>query len=255
MTAFVQTPSLPKRCQVVILGEKYAEKLRNPLQTLQIETLLLPDNPFLDSRLSGHADLSVLHAGGEELLLAPYLKGSAFAARLHKAGAALLFPDVSQGAVYPADAQFNVCIVGENILYNKRTVPSSVVESLTSEDRKPVNCRQGYARCAVCVVDEHALITADRGIAAAAETAGLDVLLISPGFIRLDGFPYGFLGGAAFKLSENVMAFTGRLDAHPDQRRILDYLEQRGIQPLYLTEEDVFDIGCAIPILEGATSK
>jgi len=250
MMAFVQTPNLPKRCRAVIFGEKYAKKLLKSLQSLQIEAVLLPDNPSLDPRLSGHADLSVLHAGGEELLLAPYLKGSTFAARLRKAGAVPHFPDVSQGAVYPADAQFNVCVVGENILYNKKTVPASTVEILTKAGRKPISCRQGYTRCAACVVDEHALITADRGIAAAAEAVGLDVLLISPGFIRLDGFPYGFIGGAAFKLAENVMAFTGRLDAHPDQRRILACLERRGIQPLYLTEEDIFDIGSAIPTLE-----
>ena len=250
MSAFVRRPNLPVRCGAVIIGKKYAEKLAKQLESLGFSCFFVPDNPYLDPRLSGHADLSVLHTGGEELLLAPYLKGSSLAESLAARGAALRFPDVRQSESYPNDAQFNVCFVGSHILYHEKVVPPKIVDILTKSDGKAVRCRQGYARCAVCVVDECSLITADRGIAAAASAAGISVLRISPGFVRLDGFPYGFLGGASFKLGKDVMAFTGRLDAHPDRGRIMDFLKERQIRPLYLTDEEIFDIGTAIPILE-----
>jgi hypothetical protein len=78
----------------------------------------------------------------------------------------------------------------------------------------------------------------------------MHVLRIAPGAVVLDGFPYGFIGGASFKISEKNLAFTGRLDGHPDCERILSFLREREIEPLFLTQEPIFDIGSAIPILE-----
>ena len=251
MSRFVESPHLPRRCDTILYGEKYTDKLRKRLESLNIQSVLVPNNPNIDPRLSGHADLSVLHAGGERVLLAPYLKGSALEDWLGGIGAEILFPDMQQHAVYPADAQLNLCLIGENVLYNSKTVSNDIVEYLTiNRTLHLINCHQGYSRCASCVVNSRSLITADRGVAAQATSAGLSVLLISPGHILLDGFPYGFIGGASFKIAENILAFTGKLDAHPDCSRILHFLAQRKIEAVFLTTEPLFDIGSAIPISE-----
>ena len=218
---------------------------------LHIESILLPDNPDVDPRLAAHADLSVFHAGGEKLFLASYLKGSAFAISLENRDAQLAYPVEQQGPDYPQDAQLNACMIGKHVICNPKTVPLSFVEYLTNNrGRQLIPCRQGYSRCAVCVVDADSIITADRGIAASAKACGLQVLLIRPGYIRLDGFPYGFIGGAAFKLASDKLAFTGVLNTHPDCDVILQFLYKRGIEAVYLRQEPAFDIGSAIPILE-----
>lgn len=251
MSRFVSAPNLPGACTSLIYGQKYAEILQNALDLRHIESILLPDNPDIDPRLAGHTDLSLLHAGGEKLFLAPYLKGSAFADNLRAQGAELVFPSVQQNRIYPGDVQFNVCLVGEYVISNRETAALEIVEYLTnSEGKRLIPARQGYSRCAVCVVNADSIITADRGIAAAAEANGLQVLLIQPGFIRLDGFPYGFIGGAAFRLSCDKLAFTGSLDAHPDRNRILSFLDARSIEPVFLSREPIFDIGSAVPIFE-----
>ena len=110
--------------------------------------------------------------------------------------------------------------------------------------------RQGYAKCSMLVVDERSIITQDAGIARAARGIGLNVLEIMPGYVALDGFEYGFLGGAGFKPAAGIIAFTGTLDAHPDRLRILTFLAARGVSAVYLTGLPVFDIGSAIPITE-----
>ena len=251
MSAFVQLPHLPLRCKAVLYGEKYADILKKPLELRQIESIIVPDNPFVDKRLAGHADLSVLHAGGERILLAPYLKGSELASHLESLGAALTFPPIRQREIYPEDAQLNLCMIVRHVFCNMNTVPVIIVDYLTNScDVCFQRCRQGYSRCAVCVVDARSLITADRGIADAGEALGMHVLRITPGSVVLDGFPYGFIGGASFRISEKKLAFTGRLDEHPDCRRILSFLREREIEPLFLTQEPIFDIGSAIPILE-----
>ena len=78
----------------------------------------------------------------------------------------------------------------------------------------------------------------------------MDVLGIRPGFIELEGFDTGFIGGAAFRISERALAFTGQLDSHPDKAKIEAYLRSRGIEPVYLTERPAFDIGSAVLLIE-----
>lgn len=99
-------------------------------------------------------------------------------------------------------------------------------------------------------MDESSVITSDGGIAAVAGKAGLNVLRIAPGHILLDGFETGFIGGAAFKLSPGLLAFTGRLDGHPDGERIESFLRARRVEPLYLTDSPVFDVGSAVLLTE-----
>lgn len=246
----VEKPNLPKMADTILIGEKYFELLQKPLEKLGIKALAVPDNAFVDPRLSAHADLSVLHGGGEMLWLAPHLRGSDFADQLRDMGFALDYPDISQSAAYPRDAQLNVCICGKYVICNKFIVPTGIVNYLTFRGFEVVDCRQGYAKCSVCVVDEGAIITADRGIEAAARKAGLDVLLIEPGYISLDGFTFGFIGGSSFKISRSKLAFTGTLDVHPNRDEILRFLEKHEIEAVYLTEKPAFDIGSGIPLIE-----
>ena len=251
MSAFVRRPNLPERCTALIYGEKYADKLDKSLNSLDISGILLPDNPDIDARLSGHADLSILHTGGKQMFLAPYLRGSASESQLLRMGANIRFPEITQREHYPQDAQLNLCIAGDHYIYSNKTAAEEIVDYLTIYSRlRGVSCRQGYSRCCVCVVDEHSVITADTGIAAAAKEAGMDVLLIRPGSIFLDGFDYGFIGGASFKIAADKLAFTGHLRNHPDEGKILRFLDAHGVAPVYLTQNPAFDIGTAVPILE-----
>lgn len=251
MAEFVASPNLPRRAAEVLLGEKYFDILYNPLKERGIDAIKVPDNPCVDERLSGHADLAVFHRGGKDLLLAPYLKGSRFAESMQSRGFAVSFAEITQEPEYPQDAQLNCCAFGKNIMAAPGVSCAEIVNYFTIEKGyRMIACKQGYARCSVCVVDDKSIITADRGIAAAARKNGIDVLVIRPGSIALDGFPYGFIGGAAFKMTKDTLAFTGTLDQHPDKAAIEDYLSARKIQPVYITHYPIFDIGGVLPVME-----
>ena len=253
MMRFVETPNLPVCADTIIIGEKYCNILQNDVKNLGINVLPMPDNPYVDGRLSGHADLSVLHLGGDRLLLAPYLKESELSHQLKNRGFGLQFADIEQSSLYPNDAQMNVCILGDKVIYNPKTVPNTIVKYLTFSDRAvQIISRQGYSRCSVCVVNDNAIITADEGISRGAEEHGIDVLKIRPGYIDLPGFDYGFIGGASFKISDTKLAFTGKLDRHPDAKRIIDFASLHNVEIVYITDKSVFDIGGAIPITEAS---
>lgn len=251
MSSTVENANLPLNAKKLLIGEIYENILSNPLIAAGIEPLLMPDNPFVDKRLSGHADLSVFHAGGERLLLAPHLRGSSFAASLQSDGISVRYAAISQATDYPSDAQLNAVMVGKRLIYNKNVTSDDIICTLSErQDVELIHVNQGYVNCSVCVVDCNSIITADRGIAEKCTLSGMEVLLIKPGYFLLDGFDYGFIGGCAFKLSSRLLAFTGHIDMHPDKGRILDFLDSHSVAPIYLTPFPAFDIGGAIPITE-----
>ncbi|MCD8117342.1 MAG: hypothetical protein LUE21_09570 [Oscillospiraceae bacterium] len=74
----------------------------------------------------------------------------------------------------------------------------------------------------------------------------MDVLEITPGYIELSGYQYGFIGGASFRLDAHTIAFTGTLDRHPDKMRILSFLAKHSVKPVFLTDRPLFDVGGAV---------
>lgn len=256
MIHFVELPSLPKNSETLIIGEKYKELLEKPLEKAEVSPLFVPNNPSVDCRLSGHADLSAFHAGGKRLFLAPYLRGSGLEKRLLDFGAEISFPELRQEQKYPYDAALNACSAGKWLIYCEKVTAREIVYYFTiAGDVKLISSRQGYAGCSVCIVDADSIITSDAGIAKSAKAQGLEVLQIRCGYIELPGFDYGFLGGAAFKVAEKTLAFTGRLDMHPDRDLILGFLSKHDIEPLFLTDENIFDIGGGIPLTEKQLRK
>lgn len=251
MSRFVENANLPGKADSIIIGEKYTQILSKPLSYLGIKTILMPDNPFVDPRLSGHTDLSVFHAGGDSLLLAPHLRDTEFSRQLESRGAKLCFADIAQGPLYPADAQLNAALIENRLIYCKKVTNSKVLELVkSSREVLPIFVKQGYVNCSICIVDKNSIITSDCGIAEECKKSGMDVLLISPGHFVLDGFDCGFIGGCAFKLSSDSLAFTGSINMHPDKDRILSFLHSHYVNPTFLTDLPAFDIGGAIPITE-----
>lgn len=251
MIKYVAEPNLPIQVSELVLGRKYADILEKSLKSFEIGIIKIPDNPFVDKRLSGHADLSVFHLGQNKLLAAPYIKGGRLEGELVKRGFIVNYADIAQSNEYPLDAQLNACALGDKLIANKSVCCADIINYFTIDVKSAmVAVKQGYSKCAVCVVDKNSIITADRGIAVSAATQGVDVLEISAGHVELEGFPYGFIGGASFKISSDKLAFTGRLDEHPDKKAIFSFLEKRNIKAVFLSDRPIFDIGSAIPITE-----
>ena len=94
-------------------------------------------------------------------------------------------------------------------------------------------------------VDENAIITYDRGIAAKAVKAGLEVLTIESGHVLLEGYETGFIGGASGRIGDEIV-FNGDLRKHPDFRAITEFVEGRGLKVRYFPGHDLTDIGSII---------
>ena len=106
-----------------------------------------------------------------------------------------------------------------------------------------IDVRQGYTKCSTVVVDENSIITYDEGIVkACAPYRDLDVLQIAPGFVRLDGFDTGFIGGASGRVGNEII-FNGDLFSHPDFNSIVSFIEKRGLVCRWFADYKLTDIG------------
>jgi len=233
------------------MGARYKPILESALNRLGIEVLSCPDNIRLSEKVRGHADLSIVHLGSSKLVIDWVLAKSSplFVNNLTNRGLDL-FHTIHNNAVTGAkEYSLCSCLAGKNFIHKIKDSDKTV---LTNIDKctNIINVRQGYSKCSVCVVDDNSIITSDPGIAKAAKAGGISLLEIAPGHIKLKGYDYGFIGGSAFKISQSQLAFTGHIKLHPDCCRIEKYLQNKNIEPVYLTDKPIFDIGSAIPLRE-----
>ncbi len=245
---FLENPRLPHgNVTDIIVSPKYFELLHKGLDKYNITTVRGPICLSLPEPINHHPDCTFCHVGNE--LLATF-ENCQLDDSFIKYGFSIISVTPPIQKKYPFDAVLNAMILPHIYIHNKNITVPELTETLRLRNYRHLQVKQGYAACSIAAVDDTSIITSDKGIAKAAEIAGLDVLLISSGHILLEGYEHGFIGGTCGKLSPNILAFTGRLDHHPDFCQIIEFLSQRKIEPIFLTSKEAFDCGGLIPIGE-----
>ncbi|MCD8027053.1 MAG: hypothetical protein LUF33_09095 [Clostridiales bacterium] len=136
------------------------------------------------------------------------------------------------------------------ILYGKLSaIDSGLLKYCKTNNIKIVNVNQGYCRCSALVAAENAVITADSAIQNALQENGADVLKISNGNIVLDGYDYGFIGGAGAKLDNNTLAFFGNIENNPYFPGIYNFCRKYNVKiDIIGKEAPLTDIGGIVKI-------
>jgi len=227
-----------------IIGERYSEKLLKPLITQGFQVILIPDNPLIDSRLAGHVDLSAIVTGSSSIVVSEHLReNEAFVNILTISGYDIFRCKNKQSEKYPYDAALCACICDGVLIHNTNVTDPAIIDS---HNGKIIHVNQGYSKCCICTVGNHNVITSDKGIANKLISEDFSVLEIEQGLVQLEGFDYGFIGGASFK-SGNTVYFTGRF---PEKAELMieSYLNNCGVNFVYLTNEPAFDVGGVLVI-------
>lgn len=161
----------------------------------------------------------------------------------------LIYCDKKAGKKYPENILLNFLFLN-NTLYGKLSaIDKNLIDFCEENSIKTVNINQGYARCSTLVLNEKALITSDLSIEKALKKDGVEVLLISSGNIILDGYDYGFIGGASGKIDENTVVFLGNITNHPNYRRIENFCENHNISIKIICKDmPLTDIGGIVKI-------
>lgn len=153
-------------------------------------------------------------------------------------------------SLYPGDCRYNAACTGKFFIHKLDVTDAGLLgaaKASSGDEFHLVDVRQGYAKCSTVIVDEDSIITYDKGIAKPCEAAGMNVLLVKSGFVKLRGAGTGFIGGASGRV-DNEIVFNGDLSAHPNFREITAFIEGRGLGCKWFSSYELEDIGSIITV-------
>lgn len=144
---------------------------------------------------------------------------------------------------YPFDVAYNLCCSEKFAIGNFKYVDKKVIDIVERHSLNKIHVSQGYSACSICVVDECSFITSDIGIYDELKKYNdIEVLKIDRGYIELEGFDYGFIGGSSARFGDFVV-FFGDLKTHPNRKEIENFILSRGKKSLSLSKGPLKDLG------------
>ncbi|MCI2061188.1 MAG: hypothetical protein LKJ83_00215 [Eubacteriaceae bacterium] len=143
---------------------------------------------------------------------------------------------------YPGDVRYNAACTGRYFIHKLSVTDPELLRLAEQRGLEMIDVHQGYTKCSTVIVDEESIITADEGIAAACAQKGMAVMSVAPGHVVLPGFPYGFIGGAAGRVGDEII-FNGDLTGHPDSEKMIDFIRDRGAGVKWFSGYPLTDIG------------
>jgi len=201
--------------------------------------ILIPKDDRFDPKISSHPDL-VISMIDDTLIVDENVHTSIFK-QLDELGVPYVLGNSTLGAVYPQDIAYNTVITKDYLIHKlANTNPLLYLHSKYS-NKTLIPVKQGYTKCSTVVAGDDLLITSDQGIYHATKDL-LSTLKIHPGHVLLDGYEFGFLGGASGVIEDTVV-FHGDLSKHPDFLSIVSFLEKEGKKVLYFEAFPLTDIG------------
>jgi hypothetical protein len=232
--------------RIAIINPSAGTGIVKGLRKLDIEPIPVDPAPELPASIAGHPDLQVFTLGGR-LFCHPGISPG-FMDRIG-GRCEIIRCTTPLGPGTAGAIPYCVACTGAAAFHRTELTDAAVRQALGEEGLTVMHVRQGFARCSTVIVTPRRIITADRGILRTALEAGIDALQVSPGHVAIDGFRYGFLGGASGLCGSTVL-FTGTLDCHPDREAILRFIEEAGCSAHALSQDPVIDIGSILVIDE-----
>ena len=246
---FVAIPNLPKnKINCVIISKITSFTVKSSLKSMGIRQIDSYHFTNVPSGICTHSDLGIWHVGKDWWIASPesfsyYQKVLPENIRLSK-GKKMV------GSEYPSDVPYNAAQLYPYVFHNFKETDSAIIESIKALKLKPIQIKQGYAKCNLCIVSRDAVITEDAGIERIARQLGLDVLKIPAGNISLKGYAYGFIGGATGLLAQDTLGITGIFENKKIENQIKDFCKNHHVYIEHLDKGIPEDIGSILPVTE-----
>ncbi|MDD4772194.1 MAG: hypothetical protein PHZ09_01125 [Eubacteriales bacterium] len=230
---------MPER--IALCGGKTNRTIRSRLLSMGYRPVLLPSYKRLPEPVSSHPDMLIYRlSSGALLTYTEYYNENR--ALFNMIECEVITEERLPGNRYPEDIYLNALRIGDTVIGRTDKLSRHILR----DAENAIYVRQGYARCSACVVDRD-IITADTRIASAASGLGGRVTLTESGNIALEGYDYGFIGGASCRLKEGI-AFFGDIMTHPSGENIKAAVLSRGFDVIKLDDGILTDLGGLIVI-------
>lgn len=243
MTDFAAAPVPEKPCKCVFMSYACPDAVRELEEKYNIRVISPEPIASISGEERGHADMSVRNLG--DGCFAVIREHDRTASLLKDMGAKLFFAD----NITAASPRLNFCLLEGSVICDTRITPDDILCVFRSRGWEILHTNQRYAGCSCAVIAGNALITADPSISAVCRRNGIDILEIRPSHVSLDGYPYGFIGGACGMISSDILAFAGDLNSHPDAEAIRKFASIYGVRTVSLGGFPLYDVGGIVPVL------
>lgn len=245
---YVDIPNIPQeKVSLVIVDGRISNSVEKGLFDNGINIIKTKAHPSLYDSVAFHPDMFLHHIGGQKIIYAPGTSEETVR-ELEEYGFQMMRGETELKYKYPGNIAYNAARVGRFVFHNTKYTDKILKDFFLKLDLELVHINQGYAKCAISVVDENSIITMDKGIAKVADKKGLNVLVVEEKNILLPGLDYGFIGGSSGLIDKNKWAVSGRLESLGSYNEILAFLTQKGKEVISLSDQQVVDIGSLIPI-------
>ena len=236
---------MTKPLPLAIIGCDSPSSFQKKLSELGFKVLILPADERLQSPVRSHADM-LLCVINETVFCSKkyFLDNPDVFNTIEDYGYTVRACNVDVCAAYPGDVAFNMLYTKDCLIGKVELLPKEIKSYIQEKSITPVRVKQGYAKCSSLLLGNGALICADAGLLAKARELGLDTLKIenSPEAILLDGYDYGFIGGASGVFDKKIY-LAGNLRHHPQGNIIEEFCKRNGYETVSLGEERLCDVG------------
>ena len=213
--------------KVVIIGDKRFGKYFE-------ESLVITSNKKLAHPVASHVDMNLCVI--DKTVFLP--KDSELEKIFCDYGYDVKFISEGLKEKYPFDVRLNCKAVGNTVVLNSKTVSKDILNFCENKGKTIIDTSQGYAACSTVALSETDFITSDKGVYNSLLKSGITPLLIKEGYIEIEEYDYGFIGGAS-GFVDDTLYFFGDITAHPDYEKIKNYLDKNNVNfkcfncPLY----------------------
>ena len=214
--------------------EKLKENDDLIIPTLDINCIL--------SSVSTHPDIQIHQADNNTIFCAPevyeYYKEQ-IPDRIK-----IICGSVGLGGTYPDDCAYNISVIGKYVLCNTKAADKKILDYHNSKNRVIVHTNQGYTKCNICIINQNTVITEDVGLHNTINRNCPDINshLIPKGEVLLEGFEFGFIGGASFTNYKTVVWF-GDIKRLSYYKKIEEVLAKNNMESLCLSKSGLLDLG------------
>lgn len=225
------------KAYTLLINSDYAEFARQ-LNKIGFKTELLSANICLDLPVQKHADMQFITLPNKTFVLPESHSLLTFLDTYN-----ICFePTEKAEKSYPKDVLCNGKLIGNKLLCNTKTIDKKILNHAKDCGLNVIHVNQGYTGCSTLKVNDNSIITSDKSIYEASVKNNIDSLLIAEGFIKLNGYNHGFIGGCSGNINNEIIIFCGSLEKHPDKNRIRNFIIERNISILEF-EFELTDIG------------
>lgn len=245
--SFLTFPALPQgKVTCGIIAGNCPEKITDALKRYGVRLIKTSADENLDEPVKYHPDMLFYPSTKGEIILAPSQHEQKLI--LEKMGFKAEFSEPLKRK-YPHDIALNFLALEGYIFGRTDFADPLVLKNAAEQKAELVKVNQGYARCSVLVVGEKAAITEDESLFKALSEKEIDVLKLERGYVTLEGYDCGFIGGAGGKISKDTVAFFGDCSLHPQWREIEAFLSKHQCKSVFLTREPLADYGGFVSLL------